>query len=63
MSNAPDIIADIETLPPPSLELLERQIISTLYAIWKAQGKDKEIVDWSKRREIEQRRLTRSSGL
>lgn len=40
-----DTITSIETLPPPSLEQLERQTIALLYAIWRAQGKSKRVVE------------------
>lgn len=35
---------DLESLPSGMLELLERQTTAFLYALWKAQGKNKRIV-------------------
>lgn len=34
----------LEDVPPPTLELLEREITAALYAIWKARGVRKRIV-------------------
>lgn len=36
---------EIEILPQPTLEQLERQTTAFLYALWAAQKKDKKIVD------------------
>ena len=46
MSNVQD---EIETMQPPALELLERQLTAALYAIWRAQGKSKRVVDGPKK--------------
>lgn len=35
---------DIDEVPPPTLDLVERQMIAALYAIWRAQGVKKKIV-------------------
>lgn len=59
MEQGNDITAEIAMLPAPTLEQLERQITAALHAIWKAQGKDKEIIDWSKKRDLEKRGLSR----
>ena len=40
-----DTMTSIETLPPPALDQLERQLIALLYAIWRAQGKSKRVVE------------------
>lgn len=40
-----DTVTNIDTLPPQSLEQLERQMIALLYAIWRAQGKSKRVVE------------------
>ena len=40
-----DTMDAIETLPPPTLEQMERQLIALLYAIWRAQGKSKRVVE------------------
>ena len=36
---------DIATMPPPTLDQLERQLIAALYAVWRAQGKEKRVVE------------------
>lgn len=37
-------VEQLEDVPPPTLELLEREITAALYAIWKARGVRKRIV-------------------
>lgn len=37
--------AELDALPTPALEQLERQLIAFLYAIWRAQGKSKRVVE------------------
>ena len=49
MEQGNDITAEIAMLPAPTLEQLERQITAVLYAIWRAQGKDKRVVDGPKK--------------
>ena len=49
MEQGNDITAEIAMLPAPTLEQLERQITAVLYAIWRAQGKDKRVVDGAKK--------------
>lgn len=53
MSNVQD---EIETMQPPALELLERQLIAALYAIWRAQGKSKRVVDGPKKEGMNEQR-------
>lgn len=36
---------ELESLSPGMLELLERETTALLYALWKARGKQKRIVD------------------
>lgn len=43
--DTPDMTAEIEQLSPSALELLERQLIAFLYAIWRVQGKSKRVVN------------------
>lgn len=39
---------ELDSLSPGMLELLERQTTAFLYALWKARGKEKRIVDKNK---------------
>ena len=41
---------ELTSLTHPTLEQLERQTTAFLYAIWKAQGKEKRVVDVRKAR-------------
>ena len=41
---------ELTSLNRPTLEQLERQTTAFLYAIWKAQGKEKRVVDVRKAR-------------
>jgi len=44
IANMEKAARELDQLNPGMLELLERQTTAFLYALWKAQGKDKRIV-------------------
>lgn len=43
--NTDPATAEMLQLPAPTLEQLERTLIASLYAIWRAQGKQKRVVE------------------
>lgn len=43
--NTDPVTAEIRQLTPQSLEQLERTLTASLYAIWRAQGKQKRVVE------------------
>lgn len=45
--------SEIEEMEPPTLDQMERHLIALLYAIWRAQGKNKRIVTIAKGRNDE----------